>query len=226
MPTRPIYPGGFTESFSIREGLTVGACGQESEKPFQSWTGIRVDVLGHLVIHEGKILVTDDAAAIAHLSDVADVVAPIGHTSMPHLVVENDNASGTTETGSRPFRPLGIIRVFGTRFPDEVGAANTFGGAVSRFGHIREIVVGREEKAGKTDVFGRIPVRYDVMRWIVLVPRTYPSPRRAFEGVVMHDVAVLAQHGFGEVHDRFKIKQTQVGSADFEHPKVETNSGG
>lgn len=75
--------------------------GQEAQQPLQPWISVLIDMLRHLVVHEGIVLVADDAAGIGHLGDVARPLTFVGAAPVPDLIVE----SGSEVLLCCPFKP-------------------------------------------------------------------------------------------------------------------------
>ena len=66
---------------------------EESEQAFESVIGVFVNVLGHLVVHEGIIFVPYNSTRVGDLGNVSVSCAVVGAASVPDLVVENGDAA-------------------------------------------------------------------------------------------------------------------------------------
>src|SRR5947209_19690688 len=82
-----------TQRRTWRPISSVGSTGEEPKQALEARIGVGVDMFRHLIIHERKVFVSNNAAGVAHLGDAAGAMAPVGGASMPHLVVKHHDAA-------------------------------------------------------------------------------------------------------------------------------------
>ena len=81
----------------IENFLSVSTVVEKTNEAFEPGAGVFVNMFGHLVVHEGKVFVAYNATAIGDLCDVAVSLTFIGPTSVPDLVVEDDDATSLAQ---------------------------------------------------------------------------------------------------------------------------------
>ena len=201
--------------------ISLGATVQEAEEAFQAGIGILVDMLGHGVVHEGVVFVTDHPTGIGDLGDIPGSLASIGSATVPDLIVEQDDAACFPEVGVDVGIPFCTGQVGWARGTEQVRAWNALSGSVLYFSNIRQIIVGGEEKDGEVHVFRGGAFGDDVVRRIILMPGCEPSSWGCLERVVVYDMAGMWNDGFCERHDGFQVEKPQVRRAVFKHPVAE-----
>ena len=159
----------------------------------------------------------DETSGIGDLRDVACPVGPVGAAAVPDLVVEHDDAFGPSEIVLNSVFPFAAFHFIWWRRAEQVGTRDDFGAAVVPLGDIGQVVVAGEQENGQADVCGRIALRDEEVRRIVLVPSNDTTARIGPEGVVVDDVTVLCDERFCERDDRFQVEEAQVSRACFEH---------
>ena len=79
---------------------------EKTEQPPQSLISVAVGMLGHSIIHERVVFVTDDPAGIRNLGNVPGACAPVCAAVMPDLIVEHDQAARFAKVGLRHHFPF------------------------------------------------------------------------------------------------------------------------
>lgn len=93
------------------------------------------------------------------------------------------------------------------------------------FCHIGEIIIAGEYEYGKVDILWWLAIGDNIMRGVVLVPCGEAAAGWRDERVVMYDVTIFGNEGFGKVGDGFEVKQVEVGLAVLEHAMTQAVAG-
>src|SRR5205823_14676555 len=100
---------------------SVGSTGEEPEQALEARIGVGVDMVRHLIIHERKVFVPNDAAGVAHLGDAASAMAPVGGAPMPKLGGKHRRATGWGESTDEFALPRCPLQGGRRAWPEQVG---------------------------------------------------------------------------------------------------------
>ena len=93
------------------------------------------------------------------------------------------------------------------------------------FRHIGEIIIAGEYEYGKVDVCRWLAIGDNIMRGVILMPGGEAAAGGRDEGVVVYDVTICFNKGFGKADDGFEVKQVEVGLAVLEHAMAQAVAG-
>ena len=93
------------------------------------------------------------------------------------------------------------------------------------FRDIGEIIIAGEYEYGKVDVCRWLAIGDNIMRGVVLVPGGEAATGGRDKGVVVYNVTVFGNEGFGKADDGFEVKQVEVGRAVLEHAMAQAVAG-
>ena len=93
------------------------------------------------------------------------------------------------------------------------------------FRHIGEIIIAGEYEYGKVDICRGLAICDNIMRGVVLVPGGEAAVGWRDEGVVVYNVAIFGNKGFGKADDGFEVEQVEIGRAVLEHAMAQAVAG-
>ena len=93
------------------------------------------------------------------------------------------------------------------------------------FRDIGEIIIAGEYEYGEVDVCRGLAIGDNIMRGVVLVPGGEAAAGGRDEGVVVYNVTICFNKGFGKADDGFEVKQVEIGRAVFEHAMAQAVAG-
>ena len=74
------------------------------------------------------------------------------------------------------------------------------------FCDIGEIIIAGEYEYGKVDICGRLSIGDNIMWEIILMPGRDAAAGWRDEGVVVYNVTICGNEGFGKAGDGFEVK--------------------
>ncbi len=93
------------------------------------------------------------------------------------------------------------------------------------FRDIGEIIIAGEYEYGKVDVCRWLAIGDNIMRGVVLMPGGEAAAGGCDKGVVVYNVTIFGNEGFGKADDGFEVKQVEVGLAVLEHAMAQAVAG-
>lgn len=93
------------------------------------------------------------------------------------------------------------------------------------FRHIGEIIIAGEYEYGKVDVCRWLAIGDNIMWGVVLVPCGEAAAGGRDERVVVYDVTICFNEGFGKADDGFEVKEVEIGRAVLEHAMAQAMAG-
>ena len=93
------------------------------------------------------------------------------------------------------------------------------------FCDIREIIIAGEYEYGEVDICGRLAIGDNIMWEIVLMPGGDTAAGWRDKGVVVYNVTIFGNEGFGKTDDGFEIKQVEVGRTVLKHAMAQAVAG-
>ena len=93
------------------------------------------------------------------------------------------------------------------------------------FCHIGEIIIAGEYEYGKVDICRGLAIGDNIMWGVILMPGGEAAARGRDEGVVVYNVTICGNKGFGKADDGFEVKQVEIGLAVLEHAMAQAVAG-
>ena len=93
------------------------------------------------------------------------------------------------------------------------------------FCDIGEIIIAGEYEYGQVDVCRWLAIGDNIMWGIVLMPGREAAAGWRDEGVVVYNVTICGNEGFGKADDGFEVEQVEVGLAVLEHAMAQAVAG-
>ena len=93
------------------------------------------------------------------------------------------------------------------------------------FCHIGEIIIAGEYEYGKMDIYRWLAIGDNIMRGVILMPGGEAAAGWRDEGVVVYNVTICFNKGFGKADDGFEVKQVEVGLAVLKHAMAQAVAG-
>ena len=75
------------------------------------------------------------------------------------------------------------------------------------------------------DICRWLAIGDNIMRGVVLVPGSEAAAGRRDEGVVVYNVTICFNKGFGKADDGFEVEQVEIGRAVFKHAMAQAVAG-
>ena len=93
------------------------------------------------------------------------------------------------------------------------------------FCDIGEIIIAGEYEYGEVDVCRWLAIGDNIMRGVILMPGSEAAAGGRDEGVVVYNVTICFNKGFGKADDGFEVKQVEIGRAVLEHAMAQAVAG-